>query len=67
MGAEYIKLIWVPDTFFVNEKIALFHQVSIALLNWLLFSSFGICIRQYFITNIKVTNMKEMQQGNLLP
>ena len=27
VGAEYIKLIWVPDTFFVNEKIALFHQV----------------------------------------
>ena len=33
VGAEYIKLIWVPDTFFVNEKIALFHQVSIAPLN----------------------------------
>ena len=28
MGAEYIKLIWVPDTFFVNEKIALFHQAT---------------------------------------
>ena len=28
VGAEYIRLIWVPDTFFVNEKIALFHQVS---------------------------------------
>ena len=28
VGAEYIKLIWVPDTFFVNEKIALFHQVK---------------------------------------
>jgi len=26
VGAEYIKLIWVPDTFFVNEKVALFHQ-----------------------------------------
>ena len=28
VGAEYIKLIWVPDTFFVNEKIALFHQAT---------------------------------------
>ena len=28
VGAEYIKLIWVPDTFFVNEKVALFHQAS---------------------------------------
>lgn len=29
VGAEYINLIWVPDTFFVNEKIALFHSVSV--------------------------------------
>ena len=28
VGAEYIKLIWVPDPFFVNEKIALFHQAT---------------------------------------
>ena len=28
VGAEYIKLIWVPDTFFVNEKIALFHEAT---------------------------------------
>ena len=28
VGAEYIKLIWVPDTFFVNEKGALFHQAT---------------------------------------
>ena len=28
VGAEYINLIWVPDTFFVNEKIALFHQAT---------------------------------------
>ena len=27
VGSEYISLIWVPDTFFVNEKIALFHSV----------------------------------------
>ena len=32
VGAEYIKLIWVPDTFFVNEKIALFHQVKIRMI-----------------------------------
>ena len=25
VGADYISLIWVPDTFFVNEKIAYFH------------------------------------------
>ena len=29
VGSEYISLIWVPDTFFVNEKIALFHSVII--------------------------------------
>ena len=28
VGSEYIKLIWVPDTFFVNEKVALFHQAT---------------------------------------
>merc|ERR1719410_2128925 len=28
VGAEYIRLIWVPDTFFVNEKTALFHQAT---------------------------------------
>ena len=28
VGAEYIRLIWVPDTFFVNEKIALFHKAT---------------------------------------
>ena len=28
VGAEYIKLIWVPDTFFVNEKTAYFHQAT---------------------------------------
>ena len=29
VGAEYIKLIWVPDTFFVNEKTAYFHSACI--------------------------------------
>ena len=28
VGAEYIKLIWVPDTFFVNEKTAYFHAAT---------------------------------------
>ncbi len=28
VGAEYIKLIWVPDTFFVNEKTAYFHEAT---------------------------------------
>ena len=32
VGAEYIKLIWVPDTFFVNEKIALFHQARMKMI-----------------------------------
>ena len=28
VGAEYIELIWVPDTFFVNEKTAYFHDAT---------------------------------------
>ena len=28
VGADYIKLIWVPDTFFVNEKTAQFHAAT---------------------------------------
>ena len=43
VGAEYIKLIWVPDTFFVNEKIALFHQVCCNLHAW----NFCECVNCY--------------------
>ena len=42
VGADYIKLIWVPDTFFVNEKEARFHaatQVLIQTQKYCLFSS----------------------------
>ena len=28
VGAEYVKLIWTPDTFFVNEKTAYFHKAT---------------------------------------
>ena len=28
VGADYINLIWVPDTFFVNEKVARFHAAT---------------------------------------
>ena len=28
VGAEYIQMIWVPATFFVNEKTAYFHKAT---------------------------------------
>ncbi len=28
VGADYVKQLWVPDTFFVNEKVASFHQAT---------------------------------------
>ena len=28
VGAEYIHQIWTPDTFFVNEKTAYFHEAT---------------------------------------
>ena len=28
VGADYVKMLWVPDTFFVNEKVASFHQAT---------------------------------------
>ena len=28
VGAEFINKLWVPDTFFVNEKKSYFHQAT---------------------------------------
>ena len=44
VGADYIKLIWVPDTFFVNEKEARFHAATQVLLCFVVVFFFSIFI-----------------------
>ena len=44
VGADYIKLIWVPDTFFVNEKEARFHAATQVVSEN---RSFSVFIRQF--------------------
>ena len=50
VGADYIKLIWVPDTFFVNEKEARFHAATQVLLCFVVvfFSIFIFLFSLYF-------------------
>ena len=52
VGAEYINLIWVPDTFFVNEKTAYFHKATTEN-QFLRILHTGEILRsiRYFITN----------------
>ena len=42
VGADYIKLIWVPDTFFVNEKEARFHAATQVISCFVVFFSFSL-------------------------
>lgn len=65
VGAEYIKLIWVPDTFFVNEKIALFHQATTEN-QFLRIMPTGDVLRSIRLT-IKATCPLDLQVGNSCP
>ena len=46
VGADYVKQLWVPDTFFVNEKVASFHQAT-----QVFFITCGRCVIEKIKTN----------------
>ena len=67
VGAEYINLIWVPDTFFVNEKTAYFHKATTEnqFLRILHTGEILRSIRYFSQTTHTVQNINKMQHWNV--
>ena len=66
VGAEYIELIWVPDTFFVNEKTAYFHKATTEN-QFLRILHTGDILRSIRYGNMKSNKWKTFERCHVCP